>query len=1548
MYSLFTSVETLPPYSGNVTRIGVVVAVTTLKGQVAPTGDPKSPMAPCIVWPWTWKVKSWHVWRRGANQWDAVATAKVISLPPGDNDQSLRQLVATRLAKRYAGCDPYWVEGTANVKISQDKSTLPAWHGILADAAQTAYPIPYLLNLAAVLEFSGTPSEDDFFVSVPEFEASGISYTPANPQQRDTTLAFTSPENLWKLDDVGGGPVVAYCKPVRLPQPVGGSPVDRKTLWISPPKSGANLHADWIGSATERLASLFDLPAMTLAAVRAATDENIEKNASQNRDALQDQIVALRSFFIGSLRDVAGPGSLFRANGVSLLDDLSSAIGQDGQLEQKQKTEWTSWLKSIGPAAPTQYNDLHGLEDWRGTLRTALGPNLANSLSLRSLVNSPPRTPRPFAEDVAELSQIHNLALSDSGQFKIMMEQWRRILKKENDTSFDILVGYLSTRIIPRLGLASKSLQAQIAQHWPCLIEKWKGQDPTNVSALAMNVGAVVQQYFLLRANQLPTPPDCLKKGAAMAQKPDVSDDMSKVTALLSAYVKNIAQIAAIRLFPTLDLDADKRNKEAFAPDITTATPVPPPLVFSVMDLAADDAGEDPLFGMRGVGVLLRRVKPKSGSVLSDDFYRWRVLNIASVKESPERPLLVASRLAYDRGLRTALLSYNNGPLPVSNQLQEYSDQHVKQSTLEGLFGEPLLQLEPFEGTDGANKDLSHCPGLYCGDSFETLFFAMTNTGVMPVEIAHSAHPAKLAPGNLLKLKRSDDGGIKYARTVKVGAVSIEKIANTPEEYIPQTDRASAAQLPRIPSQVWPRAREVELRVGNAAPRTEHGDSLPLIFLVPQDFSEARLGLVAPWRTGLTLRVPNVDLQTWDRWSGRTLEDQTARALIIDEYLSLTHNGQDAGSAARKPISDPAVGGLTVTLWVKNQQEWEKWDKIDSCKISYPELNQAKKLDDLAQPPTEIEISTSRESKTSFVADVSARSVIITVEPGEVYELEIQVNLVANAKTRFAAICDSFEVLAGLRLLVEAATPVLPTEEQCKAATRSTFAEDESRLTVGFAPPTIDSSDNRRFRHVQKAEFMRQVWYWTGRVQRQSFPNPKGQNWEQNLKNWELPEFAERPDLDHLLVPATEIHRVKSVLGKQFEYSENLQGDLRALYFRFATRIYSRYEGVFTFDLRETPAADPWVRQLVPCRAKRLDVPKIKALFPLTESTISSQAPGLMVVLDGPSYEQGGLAELLNVEIAKASDPTDASGAKTLDESGPDPIAEIVSTGYPEAKSFELVGPIGHSFDDPATRFPAFTSSSYIIRPTVVSQSKAAVNPAWWFVKLRFWRSLNSTLALTDAKNPVVSEKTSGSWMQFLPGFVETKDGQLSVLEFRSTWIQSTGDHEPKLQIWYYKLADDGRRTHRPSKYEPTKFASPGPHFRSFIILSRSVFDITGREDQEVYVGVYQPDDSGLWTRLKPPAMTTVDVSQIKADDLRARIVEVQWHCAGGADLNSPCQTASGDDITEQQFWDRLFGTVDEIKKDFGLTAANSKVDLYRARIVRVSPLIRGGPQTKQ
>src|SRR6266852_4253030 len=38
-----------------------------------------------------------------------------------------------------------------------------------------------LLNLAAILEFSGIPNEDDVFVSVPDVEVSGISFSPGNP-----------------------------------------------------------------------------------------------------------------------------------------------------------------------------------------------------------------------------------------------------------------------------------------------------------------------------------------------------------------------------------------------------------------------------------------------------------------------------------------------------------------------------------------------------------------------------------------------------------------------------------------------------------------------------------------------------------------------------------------------------------------------------------------------------------------------------------------------------------------------------------------------------------------------------------------------------------------------------------------------------------------------------------------------------------------------------------------------------------------------------------------------------------------------------------------------------------------------------------------------------------------------------------------------------------------------------------------------------------------------------------------------------------------------
>ncbi len=789
---------------------------------------------------------------------------------------------------------------------------------------------------------------------------------------------------------------------------------------------------------------------------------------------------------------------------------------------------------------------------------------------------------------------------------------------------------------------------------------------------------------------------------------------------------------AAVRAFAVL---GKKTNQpQGFAPGLTQATPAPSPIVFRVMELAqaqkADTDNRDPLRGMRGVGVLLRRAADAPNAPPSDPKQRWYSLNVATLADGPKIPLLVSSRLGYDRDIRVGLISYNNGPLPVSNLLQEYSRRFVAPDPqLHTLFEKPLFQLVPYEGSDTDPADiqvLRRTPMLRFGDTFDAQFFAVTNVGAVPQEIA-GAHPAKLNPAKLKKLGQTKLR-IPYGRSVRVGHMSICNVQNKPM-------MALNSHLPSAPADVWPRAREIASRRSSIQSGDEiiEADSLPLVFLIPDGGKTSRTLATS---TSFELRLPSVDVQTWERWIGYKFPEDK-RAAILDAAMQSPSSGQST-DCNQTGISDPSIAGVAINLYGFDGSEWKRIKTPAPIEVKFPSLTTANTLQDLSRNAIPVEIGVAK-SGDSPIEMTAAGTVKVRVTPGEIYELEAVVTLVPDAASKFAPIYSGFKEIPGIRMLIESASPDIPSAAKCLELTKTNFSLPDSRLVVTFTAPLTGDDGSlpdelKPLRHVHKVEFMRQVWYWTGRVQSvngenlNQFPavpdSHQRTQWLKDVKTWESTEFAERPDFDHLIVPATDPHSnnldAKGVAttpkGVTFTYSEDLSGDKRALYYRFATRVYSRYAGAFdhlgavsTLDLPVTADVDGWARCFVPSRVRALDTPKIKALFPLTESAFAQQAPGLIVVFDGPAYDQAGLAERLRIDIEQLGDPNNSQ--VTYLQAAPDPQvskAQFIDASHGEL--LEAVGPIGHTFDDATTTYPKFGFCIFPTEPRFVDAILARVH----------------------------------------------------------------------------------------------------------------------------------------------------------------------------------------------------------------------------------------------
>jgi len=239
--------------------------------------------------------------------------------------------------------------------------------------------------------------------------------------------------------------------------------------------------------------------------------------------------------------------------------------------------------------------------------------------------------------------------------------------------------------------------------------------------------------------------------------------------------------------------------------------------------------------------------------------------------------------------------------------------------------------------------------------------------------------------------------------------------------------------------------------------------------------------------------------------------------------------------------------------------------------------------------------------------------------------------------------------------------------------------------------------------------------------------------------------FGERDSNDHLIVGASVDSLVPGgATATPQIYSYDLSSSLQALYYRFAVRVFSRYEGLLTRNTSvesrvrgvapgAPPAAERWRRVLPLCRrTKQAPKPAVRLIIPLTRTGTGESTPGLLAVLDDTWYDWGGLAEGLQVAVQTVTTP-DAS-KQTLTQAGPDPVVSNRIYGAGGAPLPEIdgnvtpIGPIGFT-SDTNTVAPLFTKTSFVI-PAPQSASDGTVDFSWWILQLTFRRVLNPNGAI--------------------------------------------------------------------------------------------------------------------------------------------------------------------------------------------------------------------------
>lgn len=947
------------------------------------------------------------------------------------------------------------------------------------------------------------------------------------------------------------------------------------------------------------------------------------------------------------------------------------------------------------------------------------------------------------------------------------------------------------------------------------------------------------------------------------------------------------------------------------------------------LDTLSTDTKDDRLAQMQGVAVLMRKGGPGG---------EWRCLNMAATNHG-EKNVLLPSRLAYLGDLRSPTVTYDNGPLTVASPLgaAEASGAELAESGKEDKLGGPLVK---FTHSEAKIPGLVFGDIYYCKAFFVTNSGALPEpiSDGNPWKLKPSI-TTELDDAGAVKvhyLREVHVGALRFLAADRAGLPQI------PPGCAPQIRELSPKQV--LP-EGDPLFGVKDSSIGNdSLLQTDSMLAQTPLLLLAKGFP-AKSGYEVKNRFSFSFLPPTVDLQTWDRWMAKDATKDRRKFVwrsfhqLAFDQGEATRNLEDAGIY----LDDPAVDGIWAEL-IKLDEQGNQVPQDTPKEIKLTDvgkrLDLVKPANSTVKPgPVPIKADFSNWDKATCTlaaeqynpipvkCEVAGSKLTVTLGSGSsektlsgdgrLFRLSFYVSLKGDAQKRFAETetverKDGREGTSPWHLLIEIPQP-LPADPKVNGALKRELKPEfkaDGRLTLSLDMNKLQDLHGL----VYRAELQHQVWHWRGRPPAEH-PEIDSKGTEQFFQ---MSEFGERHDDEHRVLPLP--RQVEKQREPVFRYEENLndrgpRGDTRALFHRFSARVFSRWEGILreedsSLEAIEEGTQSRWQPLFVPCRhVGEVPVPKVKMVLPLTqglhepgkEETLDG-SPGLMVVVDGSWYEVGGLAEKLEVEVVKVADPkNDPTHPKPGDQEyfqiGTDPIVTAKSAGQILGTASgalstkqtgnlvefkDVVGAIGHHRDHSQTD-PRFLASSFLLsRPTIqVGGSEKKVDISWWFLKLRFRRTLGAGKGTSDWSAPF--------WVQVLPGVERVEED----------WFRNGSP-----EIW----VDDGdakRLRVNPALPAP----DPNSRFYLFGVMTRKVIDFAGRPDQEAYVGVWVPDGNS-WK---------IDSAIGDRKDLFIRWIEVQ--------------SSQKPDLSKgEELWDRLFKADLEDSKRMRIVRISKRFDVKPGR----------------
>jgi len=902
---------------------------------------------------------------------------------------------------------------------------------------------------------------------------------------------------------------------------------------------------------------------------------------------------------------------------------------------------------------------------------------------------------------------------------------------------------------------------------------------------------------------------------------------------------------------------------------------------------AGDDA-QDNLRQMSGLCVLMRETTEKV----------WRCLNVANPVPTVTGlvdPIVVPVPQHTQHNLRRAILTYNNQPLMGESPAHRFGKDLVP---TQAALQDRLLSFQHPAVTRHLDSDKIpqwKIPGLAFNRTYDFLIGRVSNAGALPPSFSDpKLGPAILSFDTVAKKNPLVSlSGVPYMRTVPVSDLrfgltggSVDKVA-----------------LPPIPADVHPRCREAGM-IPDDASRTQ---ASPLLMLSAYSVANATHSFELP------IYKPTTDMLTWDRWmaaldtstSGTPSEIKKLRTQVWGRYHV---RARQESSSNLISLDDPAVRHLTIKI--------EGVDGLQGAagsdtKSWAPPLTKP----DPTPPPNRVLTPAAPLKLTIKTWDLVPPDKIfdpdtwtLNLKPGVVARITLTPSMDSSDQALFAPGVGMRSSLKSYTFVVETASKDLPSSDELRDAFQLAVPTNSSQTSVDFLL-TPKNAPN-----VRGADLQTQIWRWDGR------PSSQYPFWEKtnppnaSLLSWELDTFATRLASDSTIRPMTRSNTKDGTVA--FEAHDDRSTEPSATYYRASVTAYNRYGSLVPKDNRSVSTLNEfasvpgawggWTRGFVRANLPadyKPPKPAIKFIVPLTGSTNDygsrndsvAHTAGVLVVVQGPWYAIGGLAEDICAHITDSSALTDAEKVK---EAGPDPILyagqrkDLPTTYrdydglYPKKDPALLHGPVGHTFDSSDVN-PLWVSSSFVLDPPLVEPGDIVAQEGT-FARVQFARVIHQDGVLGNLKGDLTSDYTDAVWIQFLPGrfipyksnfddlILEIKNGTATVKE-RTTGSPITLSH-------------------------PLNSGVDGEHYLFALLLTQEVSDLLGRKGQERFMDVLlHPATSAT-----DPSFTIASWSAPGLDDANVigRIIVIQRQ-ANSTDCikkTRTCALLTADDLWKEMF----------------------------------------------